>query len=79
MKLHTVAIAALAAVFMIASAGVGEAAKKKKAKVAAAPAAPCQFWYVPVCGMQGKAKTTYDNQCLANRAGAKKIKAGRCA
>ena len=76
MKIRAIIVAILAVAFMVGSAGVSEA--KKKAKAAAAPAQPCQWWYVPVCGMKGKVKTNYDNQCLAKQAGAKKIKAGRC-
>jgi hypothetical protein len=72
----TMCVAALAGAFMFASTGVSEAAKKK---AAAAPAQPCQGWWVPVCGKKGKAMTTYANQCMAKAAGAKVKSQGECA
>jgi hypothetical protein len=74
------AMAALAAAFMFASAGVSEAAKKKAAPKAKEPSKAdwCNFEYKPVCGVVGGKKVTFSNACWAKREGAKKIKPGAC-
>jgi len=76
-KLFTITLAAgFATAFLLASAGVSEAAKKK----AAAPAAPkiCYEFWVPVCAKKGKETKTYANACKANAAGAKIVSQGEC-
>jgi hypothetical protein len=73
--LTTSLVAGFAAVFMFASTGVSEAAKKKAA--AAAPKICYEFW-APVCAKKGKATQTYANTCKANVAGAKVVSQGVC-
>ncbi|MBI4273829.1 MAG: hypothetical protein HY659_03920 [Rhizobiales bacterium] len=71
------AAAALATAFVIGTAGIGEAAKKK------APATPpkqafCTMVKQPVCAEKGKLKFTYANSCYASNDGAKIVSAGAC-
>jgi hypothetical protein len=72
------AVFAIATLFVVASAGVGEAAKKK----AAAPAEPktsvCFLVHHPVCAMKGTSRQTYTNSCYARLDGAKVLSQGAC-
>jgi hypothetical protein len=72
------AVAALTAVFVFGSTGIGEA--KKAAKPAKDPAASfiCPMEWVPVCGTVGGKKQTFGNACVAKQAGAKNVKKGAC-
>lgn len=73
----TTCVAALAAVFMFASTGVSEAAKKKAAAPAPQPQLCFMAWQ-PVCGMKGKVSKTYANACMARNDGAKVVAQGEC-
>lgn len=72
------AMMALAAAFMLGTAGVGEAAKKKAAPKGPSKAEWCNFEYKPVCGVLGGKKRTFSNACWAKREGAKHVKPGAC-
>ena len=75
----TAAIAALAAAFIIASAGVGEAAKKKAAAAAPTPQGSCLLSSEKsVCATKGGMSFTYRNACYAANDGAKKVKDSAC-
>ena len=75
---YAVAIAAVAATFVIASATSSEAAKKKKAAAKPAPQAICMTGGAQVCATKGKLKFTYANSCFAGNDGAVVVSQKAC-
>ena len=73
-------IAATAVMFVLGSAGIGEAkARKKAAAPAPMPQPTCMLTAdSSVCAVKGGMKFTYLNACYAANDGAKEIKAGAC-
>jgi hypothetical protein len=77
-KLGLGALAAAATLaFVLGTAGVSEAAKKK-AKAEPAKQPVCMFVDKPVCATKGGKRVTYANACFAANDGATGIKAGAC-
>ena len=65
-------IATIAAAFVLGSAGISEAAKKKGAKARSASTGICTLQpRAPVCAVKGKMRFTYANSCFAAADGAK--------
>lgn len=77
---YAIAVAAIAAAFMLGAPTGAEAAKKKKA-AAAAPAQPglCFMGGGAVCATKGKQNFTYANACYAANDGAKVMSSKACA
>lgn len=76
---HITVVAALAAMFILATGATGEAAKKKAAEAAPGPATSvCFLVYHPVCASKGQTRQTYNNSCYARLDGAKISASGAC-
>ncbi len=71
-------VAAIAATFVIGSAGPGFAKKKKEAAPAETHVTCLLTPSSPVCGDKSGERTTYSNACWAEKDGAKVVSAKAC-